>query len=266
MPYDFREYVDSYQRYASLGALETIATLREGEREYPLLRLMVPGERTVVVTAGFHGEEPAPPLTLLEHTGDVVDYARSRGLGLRIYPCINPSGFEDGTRYNRSGEKPNNDFLRYELHDGTVVDEGFPGMEFRAWRLAHGGPKETRAMRDELDRWPAPAAALDLHQDRYLEGAFAYAYVFGEADPYVPLVEETARHAALAKGYKADERHHTDELGLVRHHDGSVTDYFFRRGVKHTACLETTTETPLDACHRVNLAWIKGFIDLVAEG
>jgi hypothetical protein len=43
-----------------------------------------------------------------------------------------------------------------------------------------------------------------------------------------------------------------------------VTDYFFRRGVPYTAALETTTQTPLDRSHEVNLLWIRGFIDLVA--
>jgi hypothetical protein len=34
---------------------------------------------------------------------------------------------------------------------------------------------------------------------------------------------------------------------LIELHDGSVTDYFFRRGVPYTAALETTTQTPLTA-------------------
>jgi hypothetical protein len=43
-----------------------------------------------------------------------VSGAALREVGLRIYPCINPSGFEAHIRYNLAGERPNNDFLRYE--------------------------------------------------------------------------------------------------------------------------------------------------------
>ena len=73
------------------------------------------GLDSVVVTAGFHGDEKAGPLTLLAHAADLFAYARARGVGLRLYPCINPSGFVLGTRYNASGEHPNNDLLRYRV-------------------------------------------------------------------------------------------------------------------------------------------------------
>lgn len=266
MRFDFREYVQAFEaRYAHLGTLRTVTYLDEPGGPFPLLSLTVPGERWLVITSGFHGEEPAPPLTLLERTAEVVDYARSRGVGLHLYPCINPSGFEDGSRYNRSGEKPNNDFIRYTLDDGRVVGEVDLEATIVRWDLHVGGPKETAAMREELHRHPVPVAALDLHQDRYLEGAYTYAYIFGDRERFMPLVEESARHAALAKDYRADEKHITDQAGLVEHHDGSVTDYFHRRGAL-AACLETTTGTPLEKCHEINMAWIRGFIDFAAAG
>lgn len=267
MRFDFRDYAKTFEtRYARHGELTTVAWLDEPGGPYPLLSLTVPGERWLVLTAGFHGEEPAPPLTFLERTDEVVAYARARNVGLRIYPCINPSGFEDGSRYNRSGEKPNNDFIRYHLEDGTVLGEIEPHRSFERWQLHQGGPKETLAMREELHRHPAPVAALDLHQDRYLEGAHTYSYIFGDRSRFHPIVEEAARHAHVVPDYKVDEGRFTDDAGLVEHHDGSVTDYFHRRGVRHAACVETTTGTPFEACHEVNLAWIRGFIDFAAEG
>jgi hypothetical protein len=45
------------------------------------------------------------------------------------------------------------------LHDpSSLVD----------WRVHLAGPKETQALRAELEKRPPPAAALDLHQDNYL--------------------------------------------------------------------------------------------------
>jgi predicted deacylase len=238
----------------------------EGGREYPLLRATTSGRRSLVVTSGFHGEEPAGPLTLLENLPALVDYARARDVGLRIYPCINPSGFEDGTRYNRSGEKPNNDMLRYEVAPGIWKGELRAGEPFLRWALFDGGPKETRALRAELERHPAPDAALDIHQDRYLAGARMYAYVFGPKEAFVPMVEASARHADVVRGAQVDEFNRTDANGLIEYNDGSVTDYYLRRGVPFAAALETTTKTPLQTCHAINLVWLRGFVDLAARG
>jgi glucose-6-phosphate dehydrogenase assembly protein OpcA len=77
----------------------------------------------------------------------------------------------------------------------------------------------------------------------------------------------TARHAEIARKKVVDDQTllATDKEGLIEFHDGSVTDYFWRRGAKWAAAVESTVETPMVACHRIHLAWIRGFIDLVAQ-
>ncbi len=263
---DYRDYAARFAAHRQIVDVHPFATVREGEDDYPLLVARTPGRRTLLVTAGFHGDEVAGPLTLLEHLPELVDHARARDVALCIYPCLNPSGFTDGTRYNRSQEAPNNDFLRYELAPGVWVGELTRQQAFLRHEVFTGGPKETQALRAELERAPAPDAALDLHQDPWLGGALTYAYVFGPVAPYLPLVEGSARHMDVARGQQVDDDVHTDEHGLIDLPDGSVTDYLRRRGVPHTAALETTTAAPLPACHRVNLVWLKGFVDLAAAG
>ncbi len=263
--YDWFEYVERFMRFGDIADVRVHAQVRENDRDYPLLRLTTPGRRPLVVTAGFHGEEPAGPLTLLEHAPEIVAYAAERDVALWVYPCINPSGFEVGSRYNTSGEKPNNDFLRYEVGPGAWKGELLPGEAFDRCALYHGGPKETRAIRDELDRnAPLPYAALDIHQDRYLPEPHVYAYVMGDRAPYRPLMAASEAHASIARDYKADEAHTTGPFGMVIANDGSVTDYYWRRGVRYVATLETTTSNPPEACDAINLIWIKGFIDFVA--
>ncbi|MFO7567679.1 MAG: hypothetical protein R6X02_33870, partial [Enhygromyxa sp.] len=61
-----------------------------------------------------------------------------------------------------------------------------------------------------------------------------------------------------------DELHRTNLSGLAVAHDGSVTDYFFRRGVPYCAAVKTTTRAPSLGCQRVNLVWIHGLIELAA--
>jgi hypothetical protein len=246
--------------------LEPFASVEEGHDRYDLLYAETAGERTLTITAGFHGDETAGPLTLLEHLPEIVAHARARRVGLRVYPCLNPSGLTDGTRYNRTGEAPNNDFLRYELAPGQWAGELKDGQPFVRIDLYRGGPKETRALLAHVDAATPPHAALDLHQDPWLPGALSYAYIFGPAAPYLPLAAATDAVVPLAREVEVDDDQgvHSDREGLIVLHDGSITDYFFRRGVPFTAALETTTETPLHHAHEVNLIWIRGFIDLIA--
>ena len=262
----YTDYAQRIRSFDNLGEVAEYGQVLEGGQPYPLFRITVPGERWLVITSGFHGEEPAGPLTLAERFPEVVAYARQRGVGLRVYPCINPSGFEDGTRYNRSGEKPNNDFMRYEVAPGEWRGELNEGQDHLRWALFDGGPKETRLVRSDLARFRPPNAALDIHQDNYLHGVCTYAYTFGDKAAYRPLMRAAAAHARVMGHERVDEHNVADGDGLVEFHDGSVTDYFMRQGVPYTAALETTTATPLAACHAVNLVWLRGFIDLAARG
>lgn len=263
---EYREYATRFRDHARVADVCEFARLTEGEREYPMLVATTPGRRRLLVTSGFHGDEVAGPLTLLERLPELVDYARRRDVGLTVYPCLNPSGFEDGTRYNRSGESPNNDFLRYEIEPGLWVDALRAPTGFLRFVPHREGPKETRALLRELERAPLPHAALDIHQDPWLPGRVSYAYTFGPRPAYLPLVAAMDRLVPVARAAEVDEDDgvHTDEHGLIELHDGSVTDYLFRRGVPYAAALETTTETPLPLAAEVNLKWLQGFVELAA--
>lgn len=78
---------------------------------YPLIALTkrAPGLRPrIYLSAGMHGDEPAPPLTLLKllETGFFDDRAT-----WFICPILNPTGLVRGTRENASGHDLNRDFL-----------------------------------------------------------------------------------------------------------------------------------------------------------
>lgn len=242
----------------------------EADQRFPLLSVAVPGARTAVVTAGFHGDEKAGPMTLLEHAAEIVTYARERGVGLRLYPCVNPSGFEAHIRYNQSGEHPNNDFLRYELTPGVWRGELRRGESFLRSVPAEDVPKETAALARELRRHPLPAGALDLHQDNFIHGSLFYAYIFGDRAAYRPLLARSGalipvlRSSIVDSGHEPGTDVHADAEGLIVCHDGSITDHFHRAGVPFTAAIETTTETPHALADEINLIWIRGFIDLLA--
>jgi len=242
----------------------------EAGRAYALLSAAnaagAAGGRSVVITAGFHGDEKAGPLTLLAHATELFAYAEARGVGLRLYPCINPSGFEAHTRYNVGGERPNNDFLRYEIAPGVWRGELHAGESALGWRAHDAGPKETLALARELARGPLPTAALDLHQDNFIH--VFYSYVFGDRAPYRPLQARSGallpvlRSSLVDSGYEPGSDVHADAEGFIECHDGSITDHFHRAGVPYTAAIETTTDTPPALADEINLIWARGFIDL----
>src|SRR6266436_8005570 len=135
----FAEYAARWRESLSgVARVEDFGSVVEGGREYALLAAssVAPTrpDHSVVVTAGFHGDEKAGPLTLLAHAAQLFAYARARDVELRLYPCINPSGFEAHTRYNVGGERPNNDFLRYEVAPGVWRGELHTGETARAWK------------------------------------------------------------------------------------------------------------------------------------
>jgi len=270
----FADYADRWMSSVPSPARAfTYGVVTEGGDEYPLVGLSSPGARTALVTAGFHGDEKAGPLTLLEHAAELVDYAAARGVGLNIYPCVNPSGFQAHTRYNVTGERPNNDFLRYETTPGCWKGELRDGEAFLRFTAATDGiPKETAALGRELDRQPQPYAALDLHQDNFIHGPQFYAYVFGDRAAYRPMLARCGALVPVLRSTIVDSGHepgsdvHADAEGFIICHDGSITDRFHRAGVPYTAAIETTTETPGPVADEINLIWIRGFIDLAAAG
>ena len=197
-------------------------------------------------------------------------HARARGVGLLLYPCVNPSGFEAHTRYNVGGERPNNDFLRYELAPGVWRGELHAGETPLAWKAYDAGPKETVALARALARRPAPTAALDLHQDNFIHGHIFYSYVFGAREPYRPLQARSGallpvlRSSLVDSGYEPGSDVHADAEGFIEVHDGSITDHFHRAGVPFTAAIETTTDTPWALADEINMIWTRGFIELAA--
>ena len=201
---------------------------------------------------GFHGDEKAGPLTLLAHAAELVDYAARAASGCGIYPCINPSGFEAHTRYNMSGERPNNDFLRYEIAPGVWCGELREGETFcsvapgpatasprrrRRWRGSWTRPASRRA-RWTCTRTTSSMARCSTPTSSATAPLPAAAGAVGGAGP------DPAQQPSSTPGTSPAATSAPTRRGSSSAHDGSITDRFYRAGVPYTAAIETTTETP----------------------
>lgn len=241
-----------------------------------------PNDRFMLIRAGIHGDETAGPLTIIRYFNRIFDYAHKRGVKLIIYPLGNPSGYDARQRYNtdeKTGAGFNNDFLRYELENGDLVDDIGRGAKIRRWywssdrRLNLTLPAETQLMHTLLRQDPLEniVAALDLHQDHISKNdrAAAYHYAFGDLPAYGRIVEAIHKtipvlaRKVIRAGQSSGMR--TDREGFIVRHDGTLGDLLHRLGVRYPVTAETTGKTPLDTACRVNWLWIRGLIDLAAR-
>lgn len=257
-----------------------------------------PNDPVMLIRAGIHGDEIFGPLTLYRHLPEIFNYAHSKGVKLVIFPLDNPSGYEAGTRYNicnDRGDAGNNDFLRYKLRNGEMVDDLVKGTDFAEWYWSSDEiidavlPQETINLHRELGRLPLPQveALLDLHADNFIHGAYAYHYAFGDLLAYEPIVSGIEKCLPILKNTNVDSGYlnapgyvpakvtegavipddfkpKTDHLGTIVRHDGSLGDLFHRLGTPHSITVEITAgASPYDA-DWVNLSWIYGLINLIA--
>ncbi len=100
------------------------------ERRYGIPRFIFTGPEAahdpirLGLFAGLHGDEPAGCEALARFITDLVDSpAIARGYDLVIYPVCNPTGYEDGTRYNRAGADLNREFWRDSVHPEVRILE-----------------------------------------------------------------------------------------------------------------------------------------------
>lgn len=263
--------------------VHTIGRVTYDEVAYPLLKLVLGPEsaRILLIDASIHGEEIAGPLSLLEHFDEIVTYAKEKNVGLIIYPCVNPSAFDAKNRYNKKGEMVENDFLRY-VKEHAIIGDLRKGTAHDTWVWSSDPmlniqlSEEMKLFHQEFKKLPHKSilGIVDLHQDYYREDVASYFYVYGTGEEYVPLTKESEKivplltKTAINSGYKKcppEEMPMSDQHGLVRRHDGSIADLFYRLGVPYAITVETTGKTEFEVAMRVNVLWIKSFIDLVAQ-
>jgi len=113
------------------------------------------GGRSVYLSAGIHGDEPAGPLALLELLrggafGDDGQWA--------LCPVLNPTGLAAGTRDNAGGIDLNRDYRRHRSAETRA---------HAAWLLAR----------------PAPDLFLSLHEDWETSGFYFYEIHLGADEP-----------------------------------------------------------------------------------
>ncbi len=117
------------------------ASFKVGNKTYGLPRYMFVGPRGgdspihVGIFAGIHGDEP-------EGTHAIIQFIKlletkpelATGYCLSFYPVCNPTGYEDGTRFSRSGKDLNREFWNntsepeVRLLQAELISRSFQGI------------------------------------------------------------------------------------------------------------------------------------------
>ncbi|OGH89743.1 MAG: hypothetical protein A2469_02545 [Candidatus Magasanikbacteria bacterium RIFOXYC2_FULL_40_16] len=273
-----RSYLELIQGYCDKGyKLAKYGSVKELGQKYDLYKIVIDpkARKTLLITAGFHGEETKSPISLLQIFDDIVRYANEMRVRLIVYPCINPFGFETGRRYSPSTPRGmgNNDFMRYEIEPDKwvgILKENEPSL---SCRIVDSKAREVSLLKHDVLEYRVPEAVLDIHQQKgYLETGETFAYIFDRRPTYKRIMKKVGKIAKIArnednplkdKGREIPSR--IDNDGFIEIHDGSITDMFYCLGSIFAVTCETKTDLPLEKVCQINLIWAKDLIKLIAK-
>lgn len=188
----------------------------------PLLALTrrTPGPRPkIYLSAGIHGDEPAPPMTLLALVDRGAFDDRADWI---ICPLLNPAGFQRGTRENPEGIDLNRDYRQTRSAEVSA---------HIAW----------------LQRQPSFDLHLCLHEDWEARGFYLY-----ELNPLQkPSLAESIVAAVAATGFPIDPSSLIDgrpaQNGILRPDPDPAKRELWPESIylrTHHSCLGYTMETP----------------------
>lgn len=195
-----------------------------GKRVHYIHRQLLNHRPSMLVTACFHGNEPAGAYGILKFL-ETIDVKFFDQINLTFIPVVNPTGFELGTRWNRWGENPNVGFC----HKGKLSKEGQLLLHVLPWM-----------------------------QDRFADGLLSLHEDWNESRYYVYTYETTGRPGSWSKALVKTGREHfplmrdgwlydaTLKSGVIyRHCDGAFEDLLYHLGVPRIAVTETPGKFPL---------------------
>lgn len=195
----------------------------------------------IYVTAGVHGDEPAPPQALLEALAEGLFDDRATWF---LIPMVNPAGYRLNHRENDQGIDLNRDYL-------TPLSPEVRGQV--AW----------------LQRQPRFDLALCLHEDWEATGFYLYELARTAPLTFAQHVREAvAPTLPIEPGDIIDGRP-IDEPGIIRpENDPALREqwpeaiYLFKHHTHHSLTFETPTALPLAGRITAHVAAIRVAIKL----
>ena len=220
--------------------LTEVSTFQGANRSYPLIKIILGrgNPRRILISGGIHGDEPAGVETICAFLENRLYKSFLNDWEFTLLPCVNPSGFEAGTRNNQDDVDLNRKFKEDEV------------------------PHEIAFIKDTLD-WPYDLD-LELHED--IDSPGYYIYQKDQGDDLSPLGRAILdRVEPIHPLNLADEIEElpADRGLLSRLSDPEEMDwwpmalYANTRGCSHVFTLETSASLPMDVRVKAHLTAIQ---------
>ncbi len=231
---------------SSEGALTTVDTLSGGNRDYPLIKIVVGkgNPRRVLISGGIHGDEPAGVEAICAFLENKLYRNFLKAWEFTLLPCINPSGFEAGTRHNQDDIDLNRKFKEDQV------------------------PREVAFVKSILDQ--PYDLDLELHEDVDSPGYYLYQkdqttdlsslgrVVLDRVEPIHPLnlaeeIEEVPADRGLLSRLSEPEDMEWWPMAL----------YAYTRGCRHVMTLETSPDLPIEVRIKAHLRAIQTALEFM---
>jgi hypothetical protein len=192
----------------------------------PLYRLTINPKAKInfCVVAGIHGEEIAGPFSILHALKNPKKYF-NKNIRYRIYPVINPTGFDLKQRYDDDNSQLN-----------TINKRVLKSKKFGEIKIFLNDIKKLKF-----------EVFLSLHEEITNKEFYAFVFESRPTDIYKKMTDKDKKYAKIFKS-KTIGRLKTDEDGLIiNEHDQSFEDYLFtHKRAKISLCTETPGKIPLE--------------------
>ena len=115
------------------GSIETIKTYQTSAGLYPLIKIVLGKGNSLraLISAGIHGDEPGGIESILNFlkNSEYLDYINE--WEITLLPCINPYGYEFGTRTNHQGKDLNRLFKLKNPPEEVVFAQSILETDFK---------------------------------------------------------------------------------------------------------------------------------------
>ncbi len=223
-----------------VGELTEVDIISAGNHDYPLIKIVLGkgNPRRVLISGGIHGDEPAGVETICAFLENQLYKNFLDDWEFTLLPCINPSGFEVGTRNNQDDIDLNRKFREDQV------------------------PREVAFVKNILDL--PYDLDLELHEDGDSSGYYLYQKdqatdlsslgraILGRVESIHPLnlaeeIEEVPANRGLLSRLSEPDEMEWWPMAL----------YAYTRGCSHVLTLETSPALPMDVRIKAHLLAIQ---------
>ncbi|MCG9697867.1 M14 family metallocarboxypeptidase [Shewanella sp. Isolate11] len=244
-----------YERLAEQVSRLGLQERKLGETgDYPINFYQSPaqksGQPSILISAGFHGEEAAGPWGMLYFLNELEPELFSQ-LNLSLLPLVNPTGFKKGHRFNKSGQNPNRGFV-LENGRGKTDDASTEGKLL----IEHS----------QLLQAASKNGILTCHEDVLQKHTYIYSFEANQTPGKFSrnLRDALGHYFPIAENGLIDDCPIEDGI-IFNHFDTSFEAFLVRLGASVGVCSETPALQGLDQRIMANAAVMKRFVELTLE-